>query len=107
MIGDGGSQAALFNDNATSLPWGYTYGAWGYSPTAMIVTEHIIPNYSSSTQYKTGIIQWGVNGPSVGGASIQGIVWKSTAAINSFTIFSTGKNMTANTRISVYGIKGE
>lgn len=106
MIGDGGSQAALYNVNNTELLWGYTYGAWAYSPTATIVSEQIIPNYSSSTQRKTWLIQWGVNGPSAGGASIIGASWNSSAAINSVTILSTGKVMTANTSIAIYGIKG-
>jgi hypothetical protein len=72
-----------------------------------IVTVATIADYSSTNKQKS-LISWGSQYQATEWASgLWSGVWRSTAAINSVTIFPDGGiNYTANSRIYLYGIKG-
>jgi hypothetical protein len=109
-VGDSGSLAALYNYNQNKLDWGYTYGIYQASTLNTVNMTFLIPNYSSTTQYKT-IIAHGMvaqrEGSPGGGAWVQGMYYHSLSPISSILIFDVNGNpMRQYSRISVYGIAG-
>ena len=103
-ISDGSSQASLgwFADNKFNI--GYTYGT--YTTGAPQIANFLIPNYISTTKYKTGIGWWGTTGPTVGAATNMAMAWNSTAAITAVEILATGNNLATGSKLQLYGIKG-
>ena len=93
VYGDGSSAASLRESNQTSF-----YGA--FAANSNVITN--IQNYSNTTTYKTAITR--TNLP---GAYVFSIVqlWRSTAAINSVTLFVTTGSYNAGVVFTLYGIK--
>lgn len=94
LYGDGSSAGSYRSSNNTVI--GLTYTGSG-APTTRIQ----IQNYSNTTTYKTTLTR---QDDSVNAAMASVGLWRSTAAINSITIQSTG-NIPTGTTLTLYGIK--
>jgi len=103
-ISDGSSQASLGWLADTKFNIGYTYGT--FSTGAPQIANFLIPNYASTTKYKTGVGWWGTTGPTVGGATNMAMSFGSTAAITQVEILTTGNNLGTGSKLQIYGIKG-
>jgi hypothetical protein len=95
LFGDGSSASSFRESNQTSF-----YGAFGANSNNIIN----IQNYANTTTYKTAMTR--ANMP---GTYVFSIVqlWRSTAAINSVTLFVTSGSYNSDVVFTLYGIKAE
>lgn len=106
------SNIALYSNGTTGtyreLSRNYFSMSTGGCPTdanVYRVYKISINNYSNSTTYKTGLSRSDL---ALGGALTSSAVaslWRSTAAINSVTIFAQAYNFAAGSTFTLYGIK--
>lgn len=103
--GDGTNTASVSNVNATSIR-GVYLGAIGISTTTPAMLTVDIFSYAGST-YKTMLItsQTDKNGSTPAAVETFVGLWRSTAAINSFTTFLNAQNIVAGATVTIYGIK--
>ena len=99
LTGDGSTASSTrFTNDAAGLILDY-YGSVG--TTGHICIAHIM-NYSNATTYKTVLSR--ANRASSGTDAVVGL-WRSTAAITSVTIRTSGGNLATGSTFTLYGIK--
>jgi hypothetical protein len=102
--GNGTSNAAESSTNQTYLP--ITYYGWPESSVGNSMTRLQIMNYSNSTTNKTMLWR---SDRSTGGPDTGVGLWRSTSAITSVSFstngFAAGTSISANSIITLYGIK--
>jgi hypothetical protein len=96
LFGDGSSASSFRESNQTSF-----YGAFGSAQSNNIIN---IQNYANTTTYKTALTR--ANMPGVYVFEIAQL-WRSTAAINSVTLFVTSGSYNSDVTFTLYGIKAE
>jgi hypothetical protein len=95
-FGAGGSAQS---STAANVPDNYI----GDISTTMSTTIVHIPNYSNTTTYKTALSRANDTSSSV---QLWINLWRSTAAINSITVYGTGtRNYASGSTFTLYGIK--
>lgn len=100
LSGDGSAASSTrFTNDAVGIILDY-YGSAGTS-VGHICIAHIM-NYSNATTYKTVLSR--ANRADSGTDAVVGL-WRSTAAITSVTVRTTGGNLAAGSTFSLYGIK--
>lgn len=95
LYGDGSSAGSGRYSNATGIFIGN-----GSNTNYTKITE--IMNYSNTTTYKTLLNRQ--NAPAEAVATEVGL-WRSTAAINSITVYTAAGNMNTGTTLTLYGIQ--
>jgi hypothetical protein len=95
LFGDGSAANSFRESNQTSF-----YGAFGPNSNNIIT----IQNYSNTTTYKTALTR--SNMPHVY-VFAMAQMWRSTAAINSVTLFVTSGSYNSDVVFTLYGIKAE
>ena len=98
LLGTGSTAVSRWLQNTTTaqIGWGQV-GSQGAKST--VIAQFM--NYSNTTTYKTAVSRWNDTSAEVGMTTSN---WRSTAAINSITVFS-GVNMAVGTTFTLYGIK--
>ena len=117
--GDTGSNYsyhALYGNGASATAAGYataTAGEWGNIPAATATASAFgatiidILDYASTTKYKTIRIFTGDDRNGGGLSYLGSVLWQSTSAITSVTMFSsTSNNYSSGSTFALYGIKG-
>ena len=106
MQGNGSTTSAGANASDTSI-FGAVYGNAGpdlyYSPSIIDIID-----YASTSKYKTVRSFYGQGTNNTDGQiiNVNSGSWRSTAAVNSFSIqYAAGRNFTTSTQIALYGIK--
>jgi hypothetical protein len=96
LFGDGSAANSFRESNQTSF-----YGAFGSTQSNNIIN---IQNYANTTTNKTALTR-----SNMPGAYVFSIVqlWRSTAAINSVTLFVTSGSYNSDVVFTLYGIKAE
>lgn len=99
-----GGYAAPFDDKGSlnALSSAAVGGSGSYANVGIVD----IHNYTNTSQNKTVRSFFGGDANGSGGICLDSVLWLSTSAITSLSIITTNYNMTANTTISLYGIKG-
>jgi len=100
MYGNGTTAGSGRVSNTTSAQIGW--GAVGASGTLSNVIAQI-PQYANATTYKTVISR---SNDSAAEAVALVSLWRSTAAINTVSIFPSSGNLQTGTTATLYGIKG-
>lgn len=96
--GSGSAASSGRSTNSTSAGVGYT----GDANEIMQIIQ--IMNYANTTTYKTAISR--SNSSTTNGYVQAGVeLWRSTAAINSVTLFQGSTNFNTGTTFTLYGIK--
>ena len=105
LNGNGSSAGSTRTTNQNYIHLSYNIGVSTDSTTFAPIIVHI-NNYSNATTNKTSLSKlsgtYASNGPGV--EAIVGL-WRSTAAINSIKLFSTGYNLKSGMSATLYGIK--
>jgi hypothetical protein len=106
LYGSGSAAAAQGSATQTAGEWGQMAAA---NATASVFGTTIIDilDYASTTKYKTIRIMTGWDNNGSGQILLGSVLWQSTSAINSITMFSsTSNNYAAGSTFALYGIKG-
>jgi hypothetical protein len=106
LYGSGAAVAAQGSATQTAGEWGQMAAA---SATASVFGTTIIDivDYASTTKYKTIRIMTGWDNNGSGQIFLGSVLWQSTSAITSITMFSsTSNNYSSGSTFALYGIKG-
>lgn len=97
LEGNGSTAASYREANLNRVQMVYQLG----TDSTYGTTIWNVMNYANTSTYKTVLGRWNYAG---NGTSAGVSTWRSTAAINSITVFSSG-TMTAGSTFTLYGIK--
>lgn len=103
VSGDGSSAASA---RYTNTAGGFYCGRPGYTTEGFTTTILHFMNYANTTTYKTVLSRSGGNNLATGYNKVEMAValWRSTAAITSFTIDGGSGNIAAGSNFTLYGI---
>jgi hypothetical protein len=99
------SDTVLFGDGSSAgsnRRSSQTVGYIGVGGTTIGTTTAQIMNYSNATTYKTTLSRSNVTDQRT---ETRVVLWRSTAAITSVTVFTDAQNMSIGTTLTLYGIK--
>ena len=97
LYGDGTSAGSVRGSNVT-------YGNIGTVGAEFGTTIINVMNYSNTTTNKTAISSFKMTSSAYGETGAKVVLWRSTSAINSVTIFVATSTFTAGSTFSLYGI---
>jgi len=103
LQGNGSSASSSRYSNTSG---GFYCGRPGYTSAGFTTTIFNIMNYSNSTTYKTVLLRSNANDNTVNYNAAEAAValWRSTAAITSFTIDGGTGNIASGSTFTLYGI---
>jgi len=103
LIGTGSSATSARYSNLSN---GFYISRPGWTNAGFTTTILNFMNYANSTTYKTVLFRSGANDNSTGynGTEAQVALWRSTAAITSFTIKPVSGNINSGSIFTLYGI---
>lgn len=99
-----GTGSAAFSQRTTSQAYINISKQAGFENAVNQTAIIQIMNYSNTTTNKTSLHRVNVTGGSYPAVEANVSLWRSTAAINSITIFTSGGNFLAGSTFTVYGI---
>lgn len=91
-----GTTATSGRDSTSTVIW------IGAITTNQSILKLDVMNYANTTTYKTALARTGSDGYTTANVGL----WRSTAAINSITVYISANNFTAGSTFTLYGISG-